>query len=32
MVGTPDEVGQALALYRDKGLTHLSLNFHQPAW
>ncbi|HKM69487.1 MAG TPA: LLM class flavin-dependent oxidoreductase, partial [Stellaceae bacterium] len=30
VVGTPDEVGRALALYRDKRLTHLSLNFHQP--
>jgi alkanesulfonate monooxygenase SsuD/methylene tetrahydromethanopterin reductase-like flavin-dependent oxidoreductase (luciferase family) len=30
VVGSPDEVGRALALYRDKGLTHLSLNFHQP--
>ena len=30
VVGTPDEVGRALAQYRDKRLTHLSLNFHQP--
>jgi alkanesulfonate monooxygenase SsuD/methylene tetrahydromethanopterin reductase-like flavin-dependent oxidoreductase (luciferase family) len=30
LVGTPDEVGRALAAYRDKRLTHLSLNFHQP--
>ena len=30
VVGTPDDVGQALAPYRDKRLTHLSLNFHQP--
>jgi alkanesulfonate monooxygenase SsuD/methylene tetrahydromethanopterin reductase-like flavin-dependent oxidoreductase (luciferase family) len=30
VVGTPDEVGPALAAYRDKRLTHLSLNFHQP--
>src|SRR5215831_3543488 len=30
VVGTPDEAGQALAAYRDRGLTHLSLNFHQP--
>ena len=30
VVGTPDEVGQALETYRDRGLTHLSLNFHQP--
>ena len=30
VVGTPDEVGRALAAYRDRGLTHLSLNFHQP--
>ena len=30
VVGTPDEVGRALDLYRDKRLTHLSLNFHQP--
>jgi alkanesulfonate monooxygenase SsuD/methylene tetrahydromethanopterin reductase-like flavin-dependent oxidoreductase (luciferase family) len=29
-VGTPDEVMQALAPYRDKQLTHLSLNLHQP--
>ena len=29
-VGTPDEVGPGLAAYRDKRLTHLSLNFHQP--
>ena len=29
-VGTPDEVGRALVGYRDKRLTHLSLNFHQP--
>src|SRR6516225_9149665 len=30
VVGTADEVGRALAAYRDKWLTHLSLNFHQP--
>ena len=30
VVGTPDEVGRALEAYRDKQLTHLSLNFHQP--
>jgi len=30
LVGTPDEVGRALRAYRDKRLTHLSLNFHQP--
>jgi alkanesulfonate monooxygenase SsuD/methylene tetrahydromethanopterin reductase-like flavin-dependent oxidoreductase (luciferase family) len=30
VVGTSEEVGRALAAYRDKGLTHLSLNFHQP--
>jgi alkanesulfonate monooxygenase SsuD/methylene tetrahydromethanopterin reductase-like flavin-dependent oxidoreductase (luciferase family) len=30
LVGTPDEVGRALVQYRDKRLTHLSLNFHQP--
>ena len=30
VVGTPDEVGRALETYRDKRLTHLSLNFHQP--
>jgi alkanesulfonate monooxygenase SsuD/methylene tetrahydromethanopterin reductase-like flavin-dependent oxidoreductase (luciferase family) len=30
VVGTPDEVGQALAACRDKRLSHLSLNFHQP--
>jgi alkanesulfonate monooxygenase SsuD/methylene tetrahydromethanopterin reductase-like flavin-dependent oxidoreductase (luciferase family) len=30
VVGTPDEVGRALVQYRDKRLTHLSLNFHQP--
>ena len=29
-VGTPEEVGRALTAYRDKRLTHLSLNFHQP--
>jgi len=29
-VGTPDEVMRALSYYRDKRLTHLSLNFHQP--
>jgi alkanesulfonate monooxygenase SsuD/methylene tetrahydromethanopterin reductase-like flavin-dependent oxidoreductase (luciferase family) len=29
-VGTPEEVGRALTVYRDKRLTHLSLNFHQP--
>jgi alkanesulfonate monooxygenase SsuD/methylene tetrahydromethanopterin reductase-like flavin-dependent oxidoreductase (luciferase family) len=30
VVGTPDEVGRALEAYRNKRLTHLSLNFHQP--
>jgi len=30
MVGAPDEVGRMLAEYRDRRLTHLSLNFHQP--
>jgi alkanesulfonate monooxygenase SsuD/methylene tetrahydromethanopterin reductase-like flavin-dependent oxidoreductase (luciferase family) len=30
VVGTPEEVGPALASYRDKRLTHLSLNFHHP--
>ena len=30
VVGTPDEVGRVLAIYRDKRLTHISLNFHQP--
>jgi alkanesulfonate monooxygenase SsuD/methylene tetrahydromethanopterin reductase-like flavin-dependent oxidoreductase (luciferase family) len=30
VVGTPDEVGRALTAYRDKRLTHLSLNFHHP--
>jgi len=30
VVGTPEEVGRALEAYRDKRLTHLSLNFHQP--
>ena len=30
MVGTPDEVARMLAEYRDRHLTHLSLNFHQP--
>jgi hypothetical protein len=30
VVGTLDDVSQALALYRDKQLTHLSLNFHHP--
>jgi len=30
VVGTPDEVGRALEAYRDKRLSHLSLNFHQP--
>jgi alkanesulfonate monooxygenase SsuD/methylene tetrahydromethanopterin reductase-like flavin-dependent oxidoreductase (luciferase family) len=30
VVGTPDEVGRALEPYRDKRLTHLSLNFHHP--
>src|SRR5712692_1237247 len=29
-VGTPDEVMQALIPYRDRQLTHLSLNLHQP--
>jgi alkanesulfonate monooxygenase SsuD/methylene tetrahydromethanopterin reductase-like flavin-dependent oxidoreductase (luciferase family) len=30
MVGTPDEVARMLAEYRNRHLTHLSLNFHQP--
>jgi alkanesulfonate monooxygenase SsuD/methylene tetrahydromethanopterin reductase-like flavin-dependent oxidoreductase (luciferase family) len=30
LVGTPDEVGQALAAYRGRRLTNLCLNFHQP--
>jgi alkanesulfonate monooxygenase SsuD/methylene tetrahydromethanopterin reductase-like flavin-dependent oxidoreductase (luciferase family) len=30
VVGTADEVARALEAYRDKRLTHLSLNFHQP--
>jgi hypothetical protein len=30
VVGTPQEVGPALSRYRDKRLTHLCLNFHQP--
>jgi alkanesulfonate monooxygenase SsuD/methylene tetrahydromethanopterin reductase-like flavin-dependent oxidoreductase (luciferase family) len=30
VIGTPDEVGRALAQYRDKRLTHLSMNFRQP--
>jgi alkanesulfonate monooxygenase SsuD/methylene tetrahydromethanopterin reductase-like flavin-dependent oxidoreductase (luciferase family) len=30
VVGTPDAVGRALAGYRDRRLTHLCLNFHQP--
>ena len=30
MVGTADEVARMLAEYRDRHLTHLSLNFHQP--
>jgi alkanesulfonate monooxygenase SsuD/methylene tetrahydromethanopterin reductase-like flavin-dependent oxidoreductase (luciferase family) len=30
IVGTPDEVSRALEAYRDKRLSHLSLNFHQP--
>jgi alkanesulfonate monooxygenase SsuD/methylene tetrahydromethanopterin reductase-like flavin-dependent oxidoreductase (luciferase family) len=30
VVGTPDEAGRALARYRDRRLTHLCLNFHQP--
>ena len=30
LVGTPEEVGRALGQYRDKRLTHLSLNFHHP--
>ena len=29
-VGTPDEVMAALTPYRDRQLTHLSLNLHQP--
>jgi alkanesulfonate monooxygenase SsuD/methylene tetrahydromethanopterin reductase-like flavin-dependent oxidoreductase (luciferase family) len=29
-VGTPDDVMRALAPYRDRQLTHLSLNLHQP--
>jgi alkanesulfonate monooxygenase SsuD/methylene tetrahydromethanopterin reductase-like flavin-dependent oxidoreductase (luciferase family) len=30
IVGTPEEVMRMLEAYRDRGLTHLSLNFHQP--
>jgi alkanesulfonate monooxygenase SsuD/methylene tetrahydromethanopterin reductase-like flavin-dependent oxidoreductase (luciferase family) len=30
IVGTPEEVGGALVRYRDRRLTHLCLNFHQP--
>ena len=30
VVGTPDDVNQSLAQYRDSRLTHLSLNFHHP--
>ncbi|MBV9152548.1 MAG: LLM class flavin-dependent oxidoreductase [Alphaproteobacteria bacterium] len=30
MVGTPDDVLRMLEQFRDKRLTHLSLNFHQP--
>ncbi|HEX6440910.1 MAG TPA: LLM class flavin-dependent oxidoreductase [Stellaceae bacterium] len=30
IVGTPEEVGRMLEQYRDRGLSHLSLNFHQP--
>jgi len=30
VVGTPDEVAQALAAYQDKPLTHLCVNFHHP--
>ncbi|HEV2335801.1 MAG TPA: LLM class flavin-dependent oxidoreductase [Stellaceae bacterium] len=29
-VGTPDQVLEALSPYRDRQLTHLSLNLHQP--
>ncbi len=29
-VGTPDDVMRELGMYRDKQLTHLSLNLHQP--
>jgi alkanesulfonate monooxygenase SsuD/methylene tetrahydromethanopterin reductase-like flavin-dependent oxidoreductase (luciferase family) len=30
LVGTPDDVGAALSVYREKRLSHLSLNFHHP--
>lgn len=30
VVGRPDEVIQMLVAYRDRQLTHLSLNLHQP--
>jgi alkanesulfonate monooxygenase SsuD/methylene tetrahydromethanopterin reductase-like flavin-dependent oxidoreductase (luciferase family) len=30
IIGTPDEAARMLAEYRNRGLTHLSLNFHQP--
>ena len=30
LVGTCEEVAEALAAYRDRQLTHLSLNFHHP--
>jgi alkanesulfonate monooxygenase SsuD/methylene tetrahydromethanopterin reductase-like flavin-dependent oxidoreductase (luciferase family) len=30
VVGTPEDVARALAAYRDKRLTHLCVNFHQP--
>ena len=30
IIGKPDDVGRALEAYRNRGLTHLSLNFHQP--
>jgi alkanesulfonate monooxygenase SsuD/methylene tetrahydromethanopterin reductase-like flavin-dependent oxidoreductase (luciferase family) len=30
IVGTPDGTMRMLEAYRDRGLTHLSLNFHQP--
>jgi alkanesulfonate monooxygenase SsuD/methylene tetrahydromethanopterin reductase-like flavin-dependent oxidoreductase (luciferase family) len=29
-VGTPDDVMPALEAFREKGLTHLALNFHHP--
>jgi alkanesulfonate monooxygenase SsuD/methylene tetrahydromethanopterin reductase-like flavin-dependent oxidoreductase (luciferase family) len=30
VVGALEDAAQALAAYRDKGLTHLCVNFHQP--